>query len=62
MRNATRASLQSQSAILATLRPDRRQYASGRFFSAPQCLLERRHKGLVSCDQLLAFRGSANSS
>src|SRR6516162_333719 len=49
--------LQSQSAILTTLRPDRRQHASGRFFSAPQCLLERHRKGVVGCDQLVAFAG-----
>ena len=53
-RNST---LQSQSAILATLRPDRRQHASGRFFSTLQCLPERHRKSVVGCDQLVAFRG-----
>src|SRR6516225_5670086 len=53
-RNAT---LQSQSAILTTLRPDRRQHASGRFFSALQCLPERHREGVVGCDQLVAFHG-----
>jgi len=40
-----------------SLRPDRRQHASGRFFSAPQCLLERLRDGVVGCDQFVAFGG-----
>src|SRR6516225_10333102 len=50
--------LQSQNAVLAALRTDSRQHASTRFSSALQCLLERRRKGEVGCDQLLAFGGS----
>src|SRR6516164_6942300 len=47
--------LQSQNAVLSALRTDRRQHARTRFSSVLQCLLERRRKGLVCCDQLLAF-------
>src|ERR1700732_5138866 len=49
--------LQSQNAVLAALRTDRRQHAPTRFSSAPQCLLQRRRERLVGCDQLLAFGG-----
>ena len=41
----------------AALRTNCRQHARTGFSSALQCPLERRRKGLVSCDQLLAFRG-----
>jgi len=44
-------------AVLATLRTDCRQHARTRFSSVLQCLLLRRRKGLVGCDQLLAFGG-----
>src|SRR6516225_4617269 len=45
-------------AVLATLKTDCRQHARARFSSALQCPLERRRKGLIGCDQLLAFSGS----
>jgi hypothetical protein len=44
-------------AVLPALRNDCRQHAHTCFSSALQCPLERRRKGLVGCDQLLAFRG-----
>jgi len=50
--------LQSQSAVLSALRTNCRQHARTRFSSALQCPLERRRKGLIGCDQLLAFGGS----
>src|SRR6516165_9312313 len=41
--------------LSVSLRTDCRQHACTRFSSVLQCLLERRRKGLVCCDQLLAF-------
>jgi hypothetical protein len=43
-------------AVLTALRTDCRQHASTRFSAVLQCLLERRRKGLVRYDQLLALR------
>jgi hypothetical protein len=39
------------------LQTDCRQHACTRFSSALQCPLERRRKGLIGCDQLLALGG-----
>ena len=43
-------------AVLAALRTDCRQHARARFSSVLQGLLQRHRKGVVGCDQLIAFR------
>ena len=45
-----------QGAVLAALRTDCRQHGRTLFSSALQCLLERRRKGEVGCDQLRAVK------